>query len=70
MKTITRAFGSCECFVRLFSFVEHSGFTLTIQVFHLTFLALGILTWCTAVIFVDLKPEDGAEMLMSPESRE
>jgi len=54
--------------LRFFSATTHSGFQLTTHIFHLTFLAMGILTWCSTLIFVRLKSLDGQQMLYNAET--
>lgn len=53
--------------LRLFSNIENHGFALTINTFHHTFLAMGILTCLSMVIFLRLNPADGLQMLKVPE---
>lgn len=52
--------------LRFFSgnYTEH--FKIAIPIFHQTFLALGILTLLSAVIYLQLKPSDGHQMLSTP----
>jgi EmrB/QacA subfamily drug resistance transporter len=49
--------------IRLFSAGPAGTLQLSVGVFHHTFLALGIFTWCSILLFLRLKPEDGNQMI-------
>jgi hypothetical protein len=49
--------------IRLFSPGPSGNLQLSISVFHHTFLALGIFTWFSILLFLRLKPEDGNQMI-------
>jgi EmrB/QacA subfamily drug resistance transporter len=51
--------------IRLFS-IGLTDPNLTITIFHESFFALGILTFCSLIIFMALKNDDGHELIDSP----
>lgn len=52
----------------LLRFFSVGQFILTPVVFHHTFLAMGLLTMVTVIIFFKLKPHDGHQMLKAPDT--
>lgn len=50
--------------VHFFSFIFSNGLTLTTRVFHYTFFAMGCFTILSAFIFLQLKQNDGQEMIV------
>lgn len=52
--------------LRYFSIHTDEHFSLTPTTFHSVFFALGIFTFCSAIIFLRLKPNDGHQMLRAP----
>ena len=52
--------------LRFYSVVSGDGILLTPTIFHETFLTLGVLTFLSAGIFLQLKPNDGHQMLTEP----
>lgn len=51
--------------LKLFSAINQQPFVLSIQVFHHTFFALSIITFCSTIIFLILKPHDGDQIIRS-----
>lgn len=51
--------------VRIFA-ANHNEAILSMTTFHEAFVALGILTFCSIVIFISLKKEDGNELINGP----
>lgn len=67
IQQVSQSFGvaSAAVFLRLFSnFTEH--ISLTVEVFHKTFFALGWMTFLSLLVFIQLKPSDGYQMLTAP----
>lgn len=54
-------------FIRLFSEGLFRNGALTPSVFHYTFLAIGLVTLLSSLIFIRLRDEDGQQMLILPE---
>lgn len=74
MQQIAQSFGVAvsALLLRIFSAIRHDNFGLTVSVFHHAFLALGCLSIFSIIVFINLKPEDGKQMLHppAPEERE
>ncbi|PWY56683.1 MFS transporter [Legionella qingyii] len=51
----------------IFTTMYSGGHALSVQIFHDTFLMLGILTFFSGIIFTFLKKEDGLELIQLPE---
>jgi EmrB/QacA subfamily drug resistance transporter len=68
VQQISQSFGvaSGALLLRYYSSGTSGNITLTPDVFHHTFFALGIFTFFTAFIFIRLKPSDGHQMLSAP----
>lgn len=65
MQQFAQSFGvaMAALFIRLFSPAGFVKFQLTTSVFHQTFLAMGALTLFSALIFLNLKSDDGHQMI-------
>jgi EmrB/QacA subfamily drug resistance transporter len=70
LQQISQSFGVAigALLLRYFSSQSAHGFTLSIAVFHHTFLALGMLTLLSTLIFLNLKPHDGDQMIYGTEA--
>lgn len=68
MQQVSQSFGVAvgALLLRWFSSMTEQPSALTTGVFHHTFLALGIITLISIIIFIRLKPEDGHQMLSAP----
>ena len=53
--------------LRFYSSYQGESLTLTLNVFHKTFFSTGIITFLSIFIFIFLKPEDGKQMLRTPD---
>lgn len=51
----------------LFTYIYSENHVLSVQIFHDTFLMLGILTFFSGIIFMFLKKEDGLKLIEIPE---
>ncbi len=61
MQQVSQSFGVAisAIFLRYFSV----GFKLTLSDFHHAFIAIGLITLCSMIIFLRLKPEDGLQLI-------
>lgn len=68
VQQLSQSFGVAvsALFLRYFSLQSGQHFSLTSETFHSVFFALGIFTFCSAVIFLRLKPNDGHQMINAP----
>lgn len=64
MQQLAQSFGVAvsALLIRFFSPISPSGFLLNTTVLHHTFIAMGIITFFSTLIFIQLKPEDGEQM--------
>ena len=69
VQVLSQSFGVAVAAIllRLYSAHIHHAFLLTPDIFHLAFFTLGALTFLSSMIFLQLKPEDGAQMLKTEE---
>ena len=51
-------------FIRIFSFIYSDDLVLKPIIFHSTFFVVGLITLISSLIFIQLKQEDGREMIM------
>jgi EmrB/QacA subfamily drug resistance transporter len=67
LQQIAQSFGVAisALFLRYFS-MHQPGFSLSLPVFHSTFLAMGTITLFSTSVFMELKKEDGREMIEIP----
>lgn len=65
VQQLSQSFGVAVCalLVRFFSSDITSGFNLTVSVFHDAFLGMALMTLLSTIIFLRLKPNDGAAMI-------
>lgn len=65
LQQVSQSFGVAmsALFIRLFLFMFPDSFTLTSSVFHHTFFAVGLFTFLSAFIFIQLRPNDGKKLL-------
>ncbi len=65
LQQLAQSFGVAvsALFLQHFSLINQTAFSLTTPVFHKTFLAMGIITLLSALIFIRLKATDGGEMI-------
>jgi len=54
--------------VRYFSIEYLSGSTLSPKIFHQTFIAMSVMTFLSVLIFIQMKKEDGQELIKAPVS--
>lgn len=65
LQQLAQSFGvaSSALFIRLFSFVFYGNLVLTPAVFHYTFFAVGFFTLLSTLVFLQLKPWDGQQLI-------
>ena len=68
IQQLAQSFGvAVSAILLVFFTLRHSGAAdLSVQIFHDTFLMLGILTFLSGLIFIFLKKEDGLELIEIP----
>lgn len=66
MQQIAQSTGVATSALLLHYYTNKYGSQLTLQVFHQTFFALGVITFLATFIFVRLKINDGHQMLSDP----
>lgn len=54
--------------ISLFTYLYSANHVLSVQIFHDTFLMLGIFTFLSGIIFTFLKKEDGLELIEIPDN--
>lgn len=69
LQQLAQSFGVAVSALLLGEFANkaHLGHHLTVDVFHHTFFAMGIITFCSIFIFMRLNPKDGMQMINSKE---
>lgn len=71
IQQLSQSFGVAVAAMIITFFAPYStGHILSVPVFHHTFLALGLVTLCSALIFMRLKKEDGQELIIAPQLEE
>jgi len=68
LQQIAQSFGVAlgALLLRYYSADSHSMFNLTTPIFHQAFVAMGVITLFSTVIFLQLKTGDGREMIETP----
>lgn len=68
IQQVAQSFGvaASALLLRVYSIPADEYFTLTPNIFHQTFFALGVITMLTAFLFLYLKSSDGYQMLTEP----
>lgn len=66
LQQLSQSFGvaSGALFIRLFSLIFYGNLVLTPTVFHYTFFAVGFFTLLSTLVFLQLKPEDGQQLIL------
>lgn len=66
LQQLAQSFGVAisALFIRLFSLISSTNLVLTPTIFHHTFLAIGIITMISSLIFMRLNVNDGQEMIV------
>lgn len=69
LQQIAQSFGVAlgALLLRYYSIGSNTMFNLTSSVFHHAFFAMGVITLFSIIIFFRLKPDDGHEMIETPE---
>lgn len=71
IQQLAQSFGVAIAAILLRFYTQDAGDSkLTVQTFHHTFIALGIITLLSMVIFLKLKKEDGQELINAPAQQE
>lgn len=71
IQQLAQSFGVAIAAILLRFYTQDAGNSvLTLQNFHHTFIALGVITLLSMVIFSKLKKEDGQELINAPEQQE
>ena len=68
MSTLQQLAQSCgvassALFIRLFALIFYGNVVLTPTIFHCTFFAIGVFTLLSTFVFLQLKPEDGQQLI-------
>ena len=65
MQQLALSFGValCALLLRYFSGNTHQQFKLTVPMFHHTFMAIGLITALSSLVFTGLKREDGNQLI-------